>query len=192
MGELRRRHVVQATGVYLVAAWGLSAGAADIFDVLNIPPSAVRYFIILLFSFTPVVIVISWLFEIDTSGIYRDHGESPQVIENVWETTLSASFQEISRSFNSDFTVGRDESCEFQIIDPLISRQHTKFECVDGRWLVRDLGSANGTTIDGKKVDTAWLEGRVSVCFYPGCPEFIVITSVDTTADTVFISIDSL
>jgi phosphoserine phosphatase RsbU/P len=36
--------------------------------------------------------------------------------------------------------------------DPGLSRQHLEFELKDGQWLVRDLGSRNGTYVNGKQI----------------------------------------
>ena len=47
-------------------------------------------------------------------------------------------------------TVGRatsDATWEICLQDPSVSRPHARLELVDQVWLVRDLGSANGTTV---------------------------------------------
>jgi anti-anti-sigma factor len=48
------------------------------------------------------------------------------------------------------FVIGRHPSCQLRPKSPTISRYHTVIELCDGRVLVRDLGSANGTVIDGR------------------------------------------
>jgi hypothetical protein len=51
--------------------------------------------------------------------------------------------------------VGRSDSCQIVIEDPLISRRHACF-VVDGQGvLVKDLGSMNGVLVNGVKVDGA-------------------------------------
>lgn len=177
LGELKRRKVFQVTSVYLIAVWGLSAGAKDIFEVLEFPSWASLYFVIVLFSLTPVVIVIAWVFELKKTGVQRDIGPSSPVDQ----TTILASRRNIpvlsvtwlgkQHSFAKEFIVGRDDACAMQIVDPLISRQHAKFEYVDGRWKIEDLGSANGIVVDGVKVQSAWLEQNTSIRFYPDGPE---------------------
>lgn len=176
LGELKRRKVFQVTGVYLVAAWGLSAGAADIFEVLGFPLWASRYFVIMLFSLTPVVIAIAWIFELDRSGIQRDTGIGSQadqttILARVGNMpVITATWLGQKHTFASSFVVGRDEACALQIVDPLISRQHAKFEFQAGRWKVADLGSANGIVVNGEKVQTAWLDQDSSIAFYPDGP----------------------
>lgn len=190
VGELKRRKVFQVTSVYLVAAWGLSAGAADIFEVLDFPTWASRYFVIALFSMTPLVIVIAWVFELNRAGIQRDLGPSSPVDQT---TVLAlrkdlpratATWQGTQHTFTQAFVVGRDDACAIQIVDPMVSRQHAKFECIKGRWQVTDLGSANGVVLNGQKVEQAWLEEDASIRFYPDGPALELKFSRPLTAET--------
>jgi hypothetical protein len=48
--------------------------------------------------------------------------------------------------------VGRAASCDIVVADPTVSRRHARLVCRDGRWLVHDLGSTNGTTVNGMPV----------------------------------------
>jgi serine/threonine protein kinase len=50
-------------------------------------------------------------------------------------------------STNSKIKIGRDESCDVRLSSEYVSRQHAEIYYSDGRWLVRDLGSTNGTII---------------------------------------------
>jgi EAL domain-containing protein (putative c-di-GMP-specific phosphodiesterase class I) len=51
------------------------------------------------------------------------------------------------------FTVGRNESCDYQILSSRVSREHAEF-VREGRDLkVRDLKSTNGTFVNGKRID---------------------------------------
>jgi DNA-binding CsgD family transcriptional regulator len=51
-------------------------------------------------------------------------------------------------------TVGRTDSNDVVVADERVSRLHAAFERVAGEWLVRDLGSRNGTFVDGDRVLT--------------------------------------
>lgn len=51
-----------------------------------------------------------------------------------------------------EYLVGRDPSCDIVILDPYISRTHAKIFYRDGRWYLEDLGSRNGTYIDGEDI----------------------------------------
>ena len=44
-------------------------------------------------------------------------------------------------------TLGRSRSCTVQLEDPILSRQHCAITVDDGRVVVADLGSSNGTFV---------------------------------------------
>ena len=46
-------------------------------------------------------------------------------------------------------TIGRQASCTIVIADNNISRVHARFRTVDNGWTIEDLGSTNGTKVDG-------------------------------------------
>jgi hypothetical protein len=49
--------------------------------------------------------------------------------------------------------IGRDaQQSDLQVDDPTVSRRHASIAWVDGRWMLSDLGSKNGTTIDGSTI----------------------------------------
>jgi len=53
-------------------------------------------------------------------------------------------------TFGKDFTVGRDGS--LAIDDDFASGQHARFQTVRGLWYIEDLGSRNGTSLNGRRV----------------------------------------
>ena len=50
--------------------------------------------------------------------------------------------------------IGRDPGCRVRVPDPLVSRRHAELSYAGGRWVLRDLGSSNGTFVDGQQVQT--------------------------------------
>ncbi len=48
--------------------------------------------------------------------------------------------------------VGRDPEIDVALSDTKVSRQHAIIEQADGVWMIRDLGSANGTFVNGRKI----------------------------------------
>jgi hypothetical protein len=50
------------------------------------------------------------------------------------------------------FTIGRDESCQLRPHTELISRRHAELRVTADGVLLRDLGSRNGTLVNGKAV----------------------------------------
>lgn len=49
-------------------------------------------------------------------------------------------------------TIGRSDDSTLVVRDPVASRLHALVEQVDGRWLIRDLSSRNGTYVNGERV----------------------------------------
>jgi len=55
----------------------------------------------------------------------------------------------------SPVTVGRGAGCSIPVRDRFLSRQHLEFVSKGGSWFVRDLGSANGSWLNGRRVEGA-------------------------------------
>ena len=49
-------------------------------------------------------------------------------------------------------TVGRRESADIVLRFPNVSGKHCELSVVEGLWAIRDLGSANGTKVNGSRV----------------------------------------
>jgi FHA domain-containing protein/uncharacterized protein DUF1707 len=52
------------------------------------------------------------------------------------------------------FTIGRALACDFTLADLSVSRWHAKLHREDERWMLSDLGSTNGTRLNGWRVTT--------------------------------------
>jgi len=57
--------------------------------------------------------------------------------------------------FGRRILVGRAPSADLRLDDPRVSRLHARIEMRDDGVFVEDLGSRNGTTVDGQPVDQA-------------------------------------
>ena len=55
-------------------------------------------------------------------------------------------------------TVGRGDDCGVMVLAASVSREHAELKRVEDRWHVRDLGSRNGTLVDGTRS-----QGRVAL-----------------------------
>jgi pSer/pThr/pTyr-binding forkhead associated (FHA) protein len=51
------------------------------------------------------------------------------------------------------FVVGRADSCDLVLDNPLVSRSHAVFEAVGEAMTIRDLQSHNGTYVNGQRVE---------------------------------------
>lgn len=79
---------------------------------------------------------------------YAPESSSPEIIE-------------VSRV---PFTIGRSEECDYQIASSRVSRTHAEISKSAGAYLLRDLGSTNGTFVNGQKIDQVRLnEGDLVV-----------------------------
>ena len=71
---------------------------------------------------------------------------------------------EIIEVGNVPFTIGRSEDCDYQIASSRVSRAHAEITKAAGAYLLRDLGSTNGTFVNGQKIDQVRLnEGDLVV-----------------------------
>lgn len=55
-------------------------------------------------------------------------------------------------------TIGRDREASIQIDDPKCSRIHAAIRYWDDVFVVRDMGSHNGTQLNGAKIEIAYLK----------------------------------
>ena len=58
---------------------------------------------------------------------------------------------------DGEATVGRDPTNVVAVIDPSVSRKHCLLRSEDGRFLIKDLESRNGTVVNGETVKEKWL-----------------------------------
>src|SRR5438132_14122145 len=54
------------------------------------------------------------------------------------------------------YTLGRAATNRIVLKDDLCSREHAELAFADGGWHVRDLGSLNGTRLNGDRIETDW------------------------------------
>jgi DNA-binding NtrC family response regulator len=66
---------------------------------------------------------------------------------------------EIDGSAPRPLLVGKSSACDLVIDDPTVSRRHCALEVVGARLRVTDLGSSNGTTVQGVAIREAFLRG---------------------------------
>lgn len=65
---------------------------------------------------------------------------------------LAASEAESAGNMQTSVTIGRDQSADIVLPNPLVSRRHAALDPGDGPRLLRDLDSSNGTFVNGERV----------------------------------------
>src|ERR1700757_1408531 len=69
--ELKRRNVYKVAIAYVVGAWALSQGIAQVFPVFDVPNGIIRLIVLLIILGLPMALVLAWMFEITPEGIKR-------------------------------------------------------------------------------------------------------------------------
>jgi predicted component of type VI protein secretion system len=84
---------------------------------------------------------------------------SPANQNGGWSLTSSASWLKQNRFLITGHTViGRDPSCDIHIPLDHLSRRHTELDLHSGQLVLKDLGSANGTYVNGQRVEETALK----------------------------------
>jgi pSer/pThr/pTyr-binding forkhead associated (FHA) protein len=63
--------------------------------------------------------------------------------------------------------IGRRHNCDLHIPLTSVSRKHCQLNHDDGLWRIRDLGSRNGTYLNGKRVEEAVIQAGDSIRIGP-------------------------
>ncbi len=57
----------------------------------------------------------------------------------------------LSYAVRDPIVLGRALECDLAVVTPHVSRQHARLDVEDGRLYIEDLGSSNGTMVNGKR-----------------------------------------
>ncbi|MDW8295081.1 MAG: FHA domain-containing protein [Aquificaceae bacterium] len=89
----------------------------------------------------------------------EDIQEDKTIIQSSQKLYLEGEGYRIELSPDQEYILGRAGTGMEYFKDNLyVSRRHAKIYFKDGHWFVEDLGSTNGTYVNGKKVQKARLE----------------------------------
>ncbi|MBO3697927.1 tetratricopeptide repeat protein [Roseivirga sp. E12] len=69
--ELKKRNVVRAFIFYVVSAWLIIQFVATVFPYLDLPKWATTAVIVTLLAGAPVVLIVSWIYELTTDGLKK-------------------------------------------------------------------------------------------------------------------------
>ena len=76
---------------------------------------------------------------------------------NIRFQCIQGSVEGESFEFEGTVVLGRDLACGVALHDPCCSRKHALIERLEERYRIRDLGSRNGVSVNGKKIEEATL-----------------------------------
>ncbi|MDQ3336445.1 MAG: sigma 54-interacting transcriptional regulator [Myxococcota bacterium] len=80
-------------------------------------------------------------------------------------------------------TIGRSSECEVQLVDTELSRRHARVHERDGAWSLEDLGSRNGTRVDGAVIHAATVPLREGSVIELGAHRLLFDPPVDVLGD---------
>lgn len=76
--------------------------------------------------------------------------------------------------FTDTFLIGRHDDNDLQIRNPCVSRSHVRIQFDGERWWIKDLGSVNGTFIDGIRIQEVPLSGEAELELGKGGPVLLL------------------
>jgi hypothetical protein len=203
--ELVRRGVLRALGAYVAVVWLLAQGLVDLFPAIGFPDWAIRVFLAVTVSATPLVGLVAWKYDITTRGFLRDKQDVARDLKSplsraLGQTTRATPQQKSVRSivvaswkdekgeqreqeFDARFLVGRDFKAGIRIWDDRVSRQHLEVYPLGNDWCVRDLSSLNGTYVDGHTIDVVKIDRDLEISLDKDGPKIQLVVRV--MADTL-------
>ncbi|MDO8862671.1 FHA domain-containing protein [Haliea sp. E1-2-M8] len=176
--ELRRRKVFQTCFLYIFAAWGSLQIIDVLFPLLDLDGDEIsRIIFVVTIAGFPIAFALAWFFQITPRGIVRSTPfVERRLLSNVpplndrraagrpgyfrrteagsdFEWTLSAETGPLAGlSFGVDrsLVLGRSLESDIAVVSPHVSRQHARLDLEAGQLMLEDLGSANGTVVNGR------------------------------------------
>ena len=176
--ELRRRKVFQTCFFYIIAAWGSLQIIDVLFPLLDMDGDELsRLIFVLTIAGFPITFALAWFYQITPQGVVRSAPfVERRVLSNVpplndrrvtgrpryfrkteaateFEWTLSAETGPLAGlSFGVDrsLVLGRSLESDIAVVSPHVSRQHARLDLDAGQLMIEDLGSSNGTVVNGR------------------------------------------
>jgi hypothetical protein len=97
----------------------------------------------------------------------RRHGLAREIVE------LALGDEKYPLQGRGPWSVGRSQENDIVINDPNVSRKHARIFRADNGFVVEDLGSTNGTLLDGAPIDRERIEGGDELTFGQSTAHFI-------------------
>ena len=77
LSELQRRNVYKAGAAYAVVGWLVVQIATQVLPLFDVSPIALRVIVLLIVAGFPIVLILSWVYEVTPEGIVRTDNVAP-------------------------------------------------------------------------------------------------------------------
>ncbi len=176
--ELRRRKVIRTCLLYILVCWGALQVFDIVAPALGFDEDLVsRYFLYGAVLGFPVTFALAWFFQFTSKGIVRTRSfVERRVLDNIppvndrrhsgvstflrkgdedadnhWIISAETGpLSGLSYTVQDAIVLGRALDCDLAIVTPHVSRQHARLEVEGHKLFIEDLGSSNGTMVNGK------------------------------------------
>jgi hypothetical protein len=106
-----------------------------------------------------------------TAAISADEARRHGLAREIVELVLGEEKHPLEGS--GPWSLGRSQENDIVINDPNVSRKHARISRADNGFVVEDLGSTNGTLLDGAPIDREMIEGGDELTFGQSTARFI-------------------
>ena len=179
--ELKRRKVTRTCVVYIVLCWGALQVGDILFPALGFDSDmASRNFLYIAVAGFPITFAMAWFFQITPQGVVRTTSfVERRVLSNIppindrrsggvttyfrkgedhpeyqWILTAETGpLAGLSFGVITTLVLGRALDCDIAVVSPHVSRQHARLSIEGDQLYVEDLGSSNGTVINGRVIN---------------------------------------
>ena len=116
----------------------------------------------------------------ESTGGEIDQGTTAISAEEAWRHGLAREIVEVvlgdekhQLEGRGPWAVGRSKENDIVVNDPNVSRKHARISRADNGFVIEDLGSTNGTLLDGAPIDRERIEGGDELTFGQTTARFI-------------------
>ncbi len=106
-----------------------------------------------------------------TAAISADEAQRHGLAREIVEVILDD--EKFPLEGHGPWTVGRSQENDIVVNDPNVSRKHARISRADNGFIVEDLGSTNGTLLDGAPIDRERIEGGDELTFGQSTARFV-------------------
>jgi hypothetical protein len=87
-------------------------------------------------------------------GLTADLPAAPTRLSRLreWLRPRSLGLPPASELLHARVVIGRSSACQLVLGDDTVSRRHAELFVDEGRWVLRDLGSSNGSWVNGRRI----------------------------------------